>query len=707
MAKKEKFGKFVLLEEIETAGVGPEARAAKLGATGLEKIVNVVRIKPALSASAEVIKGLMDQVKFAAQLQNPNVLKIYGIGKVETAYYISYEFIEGKSLKAIFARTRQDGFPFSVDHALLIASKICTALEYAHARKTEGAVRYFHGMVNPGNVFVSYEGEVRLRGFGYWPGRVREAGGLADDEAPYLAPEQAEGGAGDTRSDAFAVGAILFEMLTGQPLFPGRRDVDLRARVSKAKLQNPTTDDDALPRPIQDILHKAVAADPGGRYAEIQEMRKGIDTLLFSGDFTPTTFNLAFFMHTLFRDDIERESRTLKEEKESGYLEYLTEDASRAPKPAGPAPAGGAAATVAPPPASPPVFGETERAARPLPTPVPVPVPAAPPEPAPAVFHTPPPVAPPVHTPVHTPTHGHAAAHAPAASEGVSAREAAAGLTFHKEDRSRSKAPLLGGIAALLLIGGAAAFFLRDRFAGPPPPPPTTTLSAEALAATQRVKELEDRLKALEAEKAAAAAQAEEEARQAVEAQAKAKGQQADPAAVARAQEAARLKAQQEQERKAAEEQRRLELERQAAEAQLLEERRKAEEAARIAAATTLPPTTVATPPPTTVPPVRVGQLVDLSEAGVIAPIALTKATLQYPQIALRQRIEGRVDLSVLVDERGNVADAKVLSAAGGKAGLNEAAVESVRRWKFRPASKNGVNVKTWTPVSVNFVLPR
>ena len=70
-------------------------------------------------------------------------------------------------------------------------------------------------------------------------------------------------------------------------------------------------------------------------------------------------------------------------------------------------------------------------------------------------------------------------------------------------------------------------------------------------------------------------------------------------------------------------------------------------------------------------------------------------------------RIEGKVDLSVLVDERGNVADAKVLSAAGGKAGLNEAAVDSVRRWRFRPASKEGVNVKTWVPVSVNFVLPR
>ena len=103
----------------------------------------------------------MDQVKFAAQLQNPNILKIFGIGKVDASYYISYEFLEGKSLRAIFSRCRQDGFPFSVDHALLIASKICSALEYAHARKNEAGGRYFHGLVTPASVLVSYEGEVR------------------------------------------------------------------------------------------------------------------------------------------------------------------------------------------------------------------------------------------------------------------------------------------------------------------------------------------------------------------------------------------------------------------------------------------------------------------------------------------------------------------------------------------------------------------
>jgi len=733
MPKKEKFGKFVLLEEVETSGLGTEYRAAKLSPTGLEKIVTVLRVRPNLSANAETVKSLMDQVKFAAQLQNPNIVKLFGIGKVDASFYISHEFIEGKSLQAVFNRGKQEGFPFSVDHALLIVSKVCAALEYAHARKTEGGVRYFHGMITPSNVIVSYEGEVRTRGFGYWPARVREAGGLTDEEMQYLAPEQAAGGVGDTRSDLFAVGALLFQMLTGEAFFQGGREIDIAKRVADAKLLNPTTDDDALPKPIRDILKKSLTQDPATRFAEVQEMRKGVDTLLFSGDFTPTTFNLAFFMHSLFRDDIDRETKLLKEERESPYLEYLTEDVKNAPATlppmaapsaaaiaaAGAAAAGAAAASSASPPAvSAP------------PAPVPVAAPPAKPSSGEIPRSALPLVPPPPKTASHAHAHagsdsgahaavssGSGASHAPAhPPDTVTSREAAAGFTFHKDEKKGSKTPLIGGLAAVLLIAVAGGvFFLKGRGTPAPPPstvPPPTTMSAEMMALAQKAKDLEEKLQALEAEKAAAAAKAEDEAKKKVEAQAKARGQAVDPEALARAQEDARKKAQAEQDRKAQADRKRLEDEQRVAEQQLAEEQRRAEEAraAAAAAAAAAPPTTVAAatppPPPTTVA-IRPGTLVDVNDAGVIAPVALNKPSFTYPPIALRQRIEGKVDLSVLVDERGGVTDAKVISGAGGRAGLNEAASDYVKRWKFRPATKEGVPVKTWTPVSVVFMLPR
>jgi TonB family protein len=686
MAQKEKFGKFVLLEEIDASGLGKEYRAAKLGTTGFEKIVTVLRLTPALSANAEGVKLLMDQVKFAAQLQNPNIIKILGIGgKVGSPCWVSYEFFEGKNVKAVFNRCREEGFPFSVDHALLIASKVCAALEYAHARKSETGGRYFHGFVTPANVLVSYEGEVRLRGFGYWPARVRELGAVSEGDALYLAPEQAAGGAGDPRSDTFSVGALLFEMLTGQPLQEPGKPFD-PSRVTGARLQSSTTGDDAIPKPIRDILQRSLAADAAARYSEIQEMRKAVDALLFSGDFTPTTFNLAFFMHSLFRDDIDRETKTLQEEKEATYLEFLTEDLTRppgpppAPAPVGPSPAKPAAVAAA----SVPTPAETVRRREELPA-------------RPAAPAVPPPVVPPETQPFVPP--------APPRE-----RDAAPGFTFHKkEEATGSKLPLFVGIGVLALAAGTGAFFLLGRRGSGAPAAaasaaPVTTLSAEAVAAMQKVKELEEKLVAIEAEKAAAVAKAEDEARKKVEAQAAARGQAVDPAAMLRAQEEARRRSEAEQARRQQEEQKRLEDEQRAAAARLAEERRR--EAERLAAVpTTLPPVTA--PPTTAAPAVRPGALVQLSDPNVIAPVALTTPALKYPPLALRQRIEGTVELNVLVDERGNVLDARVNSGAGGRAGLMEAAIENARRRRYRPATKDGVPVMVWVPVTVNFVLPR
>jgi TonB family protein len=709
VAKKEKFGKFVLLEEVENVGIGREYRAAKLGSAGLEKIVSVLRLTPPLATHAEAVKSLMDQVKFAAQLQNPNVLKIYGIGKVDASYYISYEFLEGKSLRAIFSRCRQDGFPFSIDHALLIASKICSALEYAHQRKNEAGGRYYHGLVTPGSVLVSYEGEVRLRGFGYWPSRLREAGALPEDAPLYLAPEQMDGGQGDTKSDIFAVGAILFETLTGEPLFQGGRGVDPATRVSRAKVQSPTTDDDALPKPIADILQRSLAKDPAARYAEIQEVRKAVDTLLFSGDFTPTTFNLAFFMHSLFREDIERESKSLREEKDASYIEFLTETGPLPRAAATPVPGVPAETVMMPPP---PVREVPPPAPPPRPpahTPVPAahtPLPLVPPPPREHPAHREPAHREPAHRePAHRePAHAQPPAHPPASSTD-------SGFTFHKADaKAGSKMPLIaGGIAAALLVGVGGWFaWTKMRTPAVPQAPPTTTLSAEAAAAVARVKELEDKLKAIEAEKAAAEAKAADDAKKKLEAQAAAKGQAVDPAALAKAQEEATKKARAEQEKKAQEERRRLEDEKKAEEARLAEERRKQEEeAARVAAATT---TTLPAPTTTTAPPapvIRAGSLVNLSDPGVIAPVAERVSPPLYPEIARRQNLEGTVELNVLVDERGAVADVQVVTGAGGKSGLNEAAVDNVRKRRYRPATKDGVPVKVWVPVRVQFKLPK
>jgi TonB family protein len=490
-------------------------------------------------------------------------------------------------------------------------------------------------------------------------------------------------------------------------------------------------------------------------------MRKAIDTLLFSGDFTPTTFNLAFFMHSLFREDIERESRMLKEEKESSYVEFIADEAARAaaaraggaaaegestsvtlppfpaptasvagsppaaeakpPRPE-PQPRDSPAATMVSPGPLPLVYPPSSPAAQHAPATQAMPAPAShpsapahqtppPARPAPAAAHHTPPArpAPPAAPQMTVPISARDLEQAP----GVSAKEAAAGFTFHKDSKG-ARVPMLAGLALLAVLAAGGAYWLTKRASVPSAPPVTTppTLSPEAQAAMLRVKELEDKLAALEAEKKAAEEKAAEDARKKVEAQAKARGQAVDPDALARAQEDERRKARAEQERKQQEEQKRLEEQKKAEEARIAEEQRKAEEirlaeeAARLAAATAT--TTLPSPPPTTAEPeVKPGTLMNLNDSGVIAPLAERKTALPYPPLAQRQGVEGTVELSVLVDETGRVTDAKVVSGPAQRVGFNEAAIETVKRWKFRPATKNGVPVKVWLPVKVDFRLPK
>jgi serine/threonine-protein kinase len=705
MGRKEKFGKFVLLEEVDRSAIGSEYRAAKLCSEGFEKMVSIVRLDAAISSDPEIANAFLDQVKAGAQVQNPHAVKLLGVGKVDASYYLSYEFLEGKSLKAALAQVRREAFPFSVDHALLIANRACTALEPAHGHRGETGPACFHGLVSPANVMVTYEGEIRLRGFGYWPARGREADGIGNEDRHYLSPEQAAGGFGDGRSDTFAVGALLYEMLTGRTLFADGRADSVAEEVASAKLWNPRNGGDELPPPIADILRRALAANPAARYAEIQEMRKALGSLLSSGGYSASGFSLAFFMHSVFREDILRESRNLKEERKASYVEYLAEELSRpgsvashayhvgAPFPLSVGVAVASAADV-PVPKPAPSLAPKPKAAHPVPAPLEA-------RPAPGTAHGLPArarISPPLFT-----------------------RDAAVDFTFNGQRRTRS--PLVvGGLAVIVLLAGAGGWLsLRRRAPPPAPAPPPSTVNA-GVTAIQRVRELEEKLATIEQEKAAAVARAAEDARKKFEVQAAARGRTVDTAALAKAEEDARRKAQEEQEAKTQDEKRLLEEEQRAAKARLGEQRRRAaEEAARAAAdvpAAPAPlPTTLAavSPPPATLavatppPPVSVspGTLVSVGEPGVVAPVAESIPPLRYPPIAERLRVEGTVELSILVDENGSVVDAIVVTTAGGKAGLDEAAMDNVKKRRYRPATKNGVPVKVRYPVSVKFVLPK
>jgi TonB family protein len=667
----ERFGAFVLLDEIETSGLGVEYRAAMLSPAGLDKIVSLLRLGPTLAGSA-VMKTVMEEAVLSPELQHSTIVAIHPT-------YMAWEYVPGKSLKAVFDRCRREGSSLDVHHSLLLCSKICAALEAAQARRAAGGLNRVHGLLHPGNVFVSYQGDVRLRGFGFWSAGILAAGGLTAEEASYLAPEQSSTGVASVRSDVYMVGEILFEALTGRPF--AREPGDVEGRLAAARLGNPTSDDDTMPETLAVILKRSLAVEPATRYGRVHDLKREIDTLLFALDPTSTTASLDFVMHTLFREDLQAESRALRAERAANYDAFLNEE------PAEPA---------APPQGTARVAGDALQS-RPK-------------------------------------TRAAGAAVAPTRPE-----EAATG---RKGLRSRAA---LASIAALLLLMVGAGYLVlagsqrRVEPAATTPAPPDEAVIA-------RLRELEEKLRVIEAQKAALEAQAGGgKSRTAA-------GKTPAPTA-GRPEEDARTRALADQERALQEERTRLRAESARAVASAAPPTTLAVAAppttlgaaatpttlaappttlAAAAPPTTLPaaapPTTLpaavpageapAPAPPTTLPApparsttaalpseVRPGTLVNLGDPGVVAPVAEKLAPLVYPPLALRQKIGGRVELNVLVDEKGAVADARVVTPARGL-GLNEAALENVRKARYRPATKDGVPVKVWMAVSVVFKLP-
>lgn len=696
MPGKERFGRFVLLEELGGSGLGTEYRAAKLAPGGtLERLVCLVRLTPALSGSSGFVKALMDQAKAASQLHGPSVLRLLAIGRVGSTCYLAYEHYDGKSLSKVLEKSRRDGFALAPDQALTIASKVCSGLEYASSKKAETG-QPSHGLVTPDAVIVTYDGEVKLRGFGLRAAGIASAGGIGVSERAYLPPQ----GSGGAAADVYSVGALLFECLTGLP-FPGAGPADPADALRETRLA-PAGEGEPMPPAIAELLARALARDEANRHPSVAELRRAVDALLFAGAQRPTAFNLAFFVHTLFRGEIDRDARLVADETSASYAEYA---ADMTVVPGAPAP-------------TPPESAGAARSA-----------PAAPP----AATTPRPPVA--------------AAAETTGAKAVAAAREPgllSAPMPVRAEPARRTTLVVAAGVSLALAVFGGWYFSVgRGRQpAGPPP----TSLSFEARAALERVKDLESRLARFEQEKADAAAAAADEAGKKLEAQASSRGQAVDAAALQKAQDEARRRAQQEQDLKQQDERARLEREqRAAAEARSLAERHTPAPSAsapaaslvpseaRPAPAQPLPPghaapesavvapaASAASPSPSSPPPpatpstttasppaakLAPGSLVDLNDVGVLPPVLERQSPPQYPVIARLRRIEGTVELRVLVDENGNVVEAKVVTGAPG--GLDQAAIDNVKGRKYRPATKDGVRVKVYLPVMVKFELSR
>jgi TonB family protein len=627
-----KFGQYVLIEKIATGGMAEVWKARMRGVEGFQKIVAIKKILPHLSDNQDFIEMFVDEAKLAAQLNHNNIIHIYDLGKIQSSYYIAMEYIDGFDLKTILKRAQERDQPMQVELALFIASKIAAALDYAHRKRDfdDRDLGLVHRDVSPQNVLISQEGDIKLCDFGIAKAASKAShtqAGALKGKLQYMSPEQAWGRAIDKRSDVFALSAVLFEMLTGRRLFTGDNELSILEQVREARVVAPSQTNDEVTPDIDRIVLKALSKDPAQRYQTAGEMARDLDAILYTFRPTPTSADLAIYMHRLSTSE--------------------------------------------------PIPVEPE------PEPVPPPKPAV--------------VAAPAYVPTPAPAYAPIAA-APVAEPSYAAPD---------EHREPGKSPmmLIGIAAAVLIVVAGGAWMMLKGKSGPAVPAAQTT-SASALhpvtgsspipattASTGTIApapgtvvpsqpSIDPNAVDAEVQRRLAALKQQQQAAQTTTAAARPVTATVAPPPVQVAQT-------------------------QPTPVPVQQQPAVVPQPAPVQTQTVAPQPVAPDPTPAApaAPRAREGDLVPVGTEGLTPPRVVRRGTASYPQVAKIQRIEGTVICNVLVSETGQVLDVKILRGVARALGLNEAAEQAMRHTQFQPAMKDGVRVKSWISVPVEFKL--
>ena len=304
----QKFGQYTLLERIAVGGMAELYKARMRGVEGFQKTVAIKRILPHLTDNAEFVEMFIDEGKLAAQLTHPNIAHIYDLGKIGSDYYIAMEYVEGKDLRSALNLARKKGTPLPMGLALLIAARLASALDYAHRKRDfDGReLGLVHRDVSPQNILLTSEGDIKLVDFGIAKAVSKASQtqmGALKGKLQYMSPEQAWGKTVDGRSDIFSLGAVLFELLTGERLFSGDSEISVLEAVREGKIRAPREVNPAVPPEVDAIVMRALRVEPEDRYATAGELQQRLEAALYSLRPTPGHSDLAAYLGRLLEPE--------------------------------------------------------------------------------------------------------------------------------------------------------------------------------------------------------------------------------------------------------------------------------------------------------------------------------------------------------------------------------------------------------------------
>jgi serine/threonine protein kinase len=290
--------RYRVVEKLESGGMAEVFRAESEGLQGFKKQVAIKRVLPHLSEKKKFISMFLDEARLSAHLSHSNCVQVFDIGVGDNAYFIVMEFVDGANLKAIAESLRKSEKEFPAHYVAFIALEICKGLAYAHELVDPNGtdLHIVHRDMSPPNVLITKYGEVKIVDFGLAKANSQlehSEPGIIKGKFSYLSPEAAMGQEVDSRTDIFAVGIILWELLAGRRLFLGETDFQTVKKVQQAVIPSISAINPKVPADLERIVLKALARDPNARYRTARELGQELSKFMFRLGQPVSTFDIA------------------------------------------------------------------------------------------------------------------------------------------------------------------------------------------------------------------------------------------------------------------------------------------------------------------------------------------------------------------------------------------------------------------------------
>jgi serine/threonine protein kinase len=253
--------------------------ARTTGIEGFERYIVIKQIRAEQARDAQHVRMFLDEARLAAALHHHNIVQVHDVGEAHGEYFFAMEYVHGKDVQKLLERAHSLDERVPLEHVLTIMTAAAAGLHHAHEQRDadRNSLHIVHRDVSPANILIGFDGSVKVTDFGVAKAAhqtARTQSGVLKGKVAYMSPEQCNSSTIDRRSDVFALGIVLYELVTTRHLFAADNDFLTMTQIVRGGVHPPSIYWPEIPVALERIIMKALSLSPDDRYATADDFRR-------------------------------------------------------------------------------------------------------------------------------------------------------------------------------------------------------------------------------------------------------------------------------------------------------------------------------------------------------------------------------------------------------------------------------------------------